>query len=283
MPSLFPQPGPSLPTFRTLLVKGSYHPSAPIHLSLSCTSKATDSHAILISPSRQNLTMALQEYNDEWLKLNSGLGDVSSLSARVKLFYPPSPAHLCLLLSTFVVPSSAETNAAWLNAKTTLATPPSLIILHEPSAYFLSNDRLTSSKWTLSSYISLITHALSSLTFLSRKGQTRPGDVSFALFDSRLDQLRLPMSKQPTYHRDDDENRPIPRLETVYNFVQKYFEWFVVAAQEYPSFQGTRRKKTMVLHRNDPNGGPIKTWEWWEGHDVENPDQWQGTRLFWQG
>jgi len=250
---------------------------------LSCISEAINSHGILISPSRQNVTLALQQYNDEWLKLNSGLGNVSSLSSRVKLFYPPSPAHLCLLLSMFVVPTSGEADtAAWLNTKTTLATPPSLVILHELSAYFLSNDRLSSSKWTLSSYLSLITHAFSSLTFLSGAGQARSGSVSFALFDSRIDQLRLPMLKQPTHCRDDNENRPIPRLEPVYNFAQKYFEWIIVADQEEPSVHGTRRRRTMVLHRNGSNSNPIKSWEWWEGHDVENPDERQATRLCWQ-
>ncbi|GLB33604.1 hypothetical protein LshimejAT787_0104880 [Lyophyllum shimeji] len=263
MPSLFPLPGPSLPSFKTLLVKGSYHSSAPIHLSLSCTSEAVDSYAILISPSRQDLTVALRQYNDEWLKLNSGLGKVSSLSSRVKL----------LLLSTL---TSAFMPAAF---HTTLASPPSLLILHEPSAYFLSSDGITSSKWTLSSYLSLITHALSSLTFLARAGQTA---ASFALFDSRLDQLRLPMVKQPTYRGDDDDdNRAAPRLEPVFNFAQKYFEWIIVADEEVPSVHETRKKKIMVLHRNGPNGGSVKTWEWSEGHDIGNLDAWPATRLFW--
>lgn len=85
-------------------------------------------------------------------------------------------------------PSDVE-NGAWLNPKTTLAVPPSLLILHEPSAYFLSEETgntdscapsfsnpgtvqtiLQRSKWTLSSYMALVTHALSSVTFLSGSG-----------------------------------------------------------------------------------------------------------------
>ncbi|KAF8076183.1 hypothetical protein FPV67DRAFT_1470648 [Lyophyllum atratum] len=275
MPSLVPQPGPSLPPFKTLLVKGIYHPSAPVHLSLSGTSEATKSHAIIISPSRQKLTLALQQYNDEWLKLNSGTGSVSSLSSRVKLFYPPSPAHLCLLLSMLIVPdpdSLEKENVAWLNNKTTLPISPSLIVLHEPSAYFLSRRALhRAAKWTINSYLSLITHALSSST-----------GVSFALFDSQLDQLRLPMLVRPTSRHDDDQNSSAPRHEPVYNFAQKYFEWVVVADEEDPSVHSTRKKKTMVLHRNGQHRGPVKSWEWWEGHDMENQDERQATRLFWQ-
>ncbi|KAF5387774.1 hypothetical protein D9615_000211 [Tricholomella constricta] len=279
MLSLFPQPGPFLPSFNTLLVKGHYHPSAPIHLSLSCTAEFADSQAILISPSRQRLTQALQHYNDEWLKLHSGFGSVHSLSSRVKLFYPPSPAHLCLLLSMLRVSSSSKTdNDAWLNPETTLSIPPSLVILHEPSAYFLSSDGVTPSKWTLCSYLSLITHALSSLTFLSGKGQERSGATSFALFDSRLDQLRLPIVEHPISQRDDSgENRSTSRLEPVYNYAQKYFEWIIAAEQEDTSAHGAVRKRTMALHRNDRDGGFIKSWEWWEG-----PDERQATRLIWE-
>jgi hypothetical protein len=85
MPSLFPHPGPQLPSFKTLLVKGNYHPSAPIHLSLSLITRLNDSEAVIITPSRQKFATALQEYNDEWLTSNSGLGATTCLSSRVKL------------------------------------------------------------------------------------------------------------------------------------------------------------------------------------------------------
>ena len=85
MSSLFPPPGPQLASFKTLLVKGKYHPSAPIHLSLSHIARSNDSEAIIITPSRKKITAALQEYNDDWLAVNSGLGAITCISPRVKL------------------------------------------------------------------------------------------------------------------------------------------------------------------------------------------------------
>lgn len=83
MSSLFPQPGaPFLPQFKTLLVKGAYHPSAPVHLALSHLTDSLDREALIITPVRQ---LALQQYSDDWLTVNSGYGSVASISARVKL------------------------------------------------------------------------------------------------------------------------------------------------------------------------------------------------------
>jgi hypothetical protein len=85
MSSLFPPPGPQLPPFKTLLVKGKYHSSAPIHLSLSHIARSNDFEVIIITPSRQKIATALQEYNDDWLTANSGLGAITCISSRVKL------------------------------------------------------------------------------------------------------------------------------------------------------------------------------------------------------
>ncbi|KAH0587402.1 hypothetical protein H2248_006192 [Termitomyces sp. 'cryptogamus'] len=284
MPSLFPQCGPSLPPFSSLLITGDYHPSAPIYLCLSSISEFVGpGKAILISSSRQSLKATLEHHNDEWLKVNSGNGSTTSSSSRVQLFYPPSPAHLCYLLSMLTVPRSPHPEMdTWLNDQTTLAATPILIILHEPSVYFLTNDHnRPRSSWTLSSYLSLVTHALTCASFLSNNAQSM--SVSFALFDSRLETLRLPMVKSPTPHHTDDYEAQDPRLEHVYAFVQKYFEWRIISSEEAtPLSWNGRRKRCMTLHRTNRVENPVKLWTWWEGpkdDSVENDKQ--ATCLFW--
>ncbi|RDB23138.1 hypothetical protein Hypma_009559 [Hypsizygus marmoreus] len=287
MPSLFPQPGPRLPPYKTLLVKGNYHASAPIHLSLSHISESAlpDSQTIIFSPSQTTLTLALQQYNDDWLSENSGLGRVSNLTSRVKLFFPPSPAHLCLLLSMLRVPNASHgESGTWLNAKSTLAIAPLLLILHEPSMYFLSEDQAQqhSSGWTLSSYLSLIMHALSSLTCLSKTTSAGLGGIAFAVFDSQLDQLKLPMVKRPvSNYRDIEEAWPGPRLEHVSLYAQNYFEWIVAADKD--STLGSMRKRSMVLERNHQTTGPVQVWEWCEACDpVQNANMRPTTQMIWQ-
>jgi hypothetical protein len=57
----------------------------------------------------------------------------------ISLRYPSTPGHLCLILSLLRVscPDDSTQGHAWINSQTTLASPPGLIILTEPSAYFL--------------------------------------------------------------------------------------------------------------------------------------------------
>ena len=114
---------------------------------------------------------------------------------------------------------------------------------------------LKRSHWTVSSYMALITHTLSSLTFLSRSSPTGSGyesdydmerlaelyyfrciSVAFALFDSLLDLLKLPVSKPPTIHHPfgHDTGQPTPRMEPVATFVERYFERTAVFSQGNP-------------------------------------------------
>jgi hypothetical protein len=90
MPSLFPDSGsgtnsPSLPPFQTLLINGSYHPSAPIHLCLSYVACNPSSRVIFITPSRQSFEVALRDYDDAWLGQNSGSGKIHALSSRTTI------------------------------------------------------------------------------------------------------------------------------------------------------------------------------------------------------
>lgn len=56
--------------------------------------------------------------------------------------YPPSPAHLALVLTLFRLYDQSE--GSDYDVKTTLDTAPALIVLHEPSAYFMTDDAQTS-------------------------------------------------------------------------------------------------------------------------------------------
>ncbi|KAH9959541.1 hypothetical protein BGW80DRAFT_107373 [Lactifluus volemus] len=66
---------------------------------------------------------------------------------------------------------------------------PCLVLLHEFSSYFL--DQENSHLYTLASYMSLVAHALTTLSSLSE--QMSPSQVSLVLIDSRLDSLSLPV------------------------------------------------------------------------------------------
>ena len=61
--------------------------------------------------------------------------------------------------------------------------------------------------------------------------------IAFALFDSQLDQLRLPILRPPAFHHtlDHDMEQPAPRMDSVAIFVEKYFEWLAVFHQGKPS------------------------------------------------
>ncbi|KAH9899787.1 hypothetical protein C8Q73DRAFT_743639 [Cubamyces lactineus] len=135
MTTLFPQPCPELPAFQSLLVKGPYHASAPFHLALSHATLHPDDKIILLTPNRGLVKDSLVELNDEWLRRNSGHGNVSAAARRIEIFYPPTLAHLRLLLSML-----HEYHDTLHDQKTTLDAAPSLLILHEISSYFTASS-----------------------------------------------------------------------------------------------------------------------------------------------
>lgn len=86
MASLFPQPGPLLPGFPTLLITGPYHASAPIHLALTLNAElGPQAHALILAPSRTLFKNAIQRLNDHWLYTNSGTGRNATLATSVTL------------------------------------------------------------------------------------------------------------------------------------------------------------------------------------------------------
>ena len=83
MTTLFPLPSPALPEFTTLLLKGPYHASAPIHLCLTHLANRPGSRAVLLTPSRDNFVAALRDLNDDWLNECGGYGTVTQVLSRV--------------------------------------------------------------------------------------------------------------------------------------------------------------------------------------------------------
>lgn len=83
MTTVFPLPSPTLPGFTTLLLKGPYHASAPIHLCLTHLASRPGARAILLTPSRDYFIAALRDLNDDWLNECGGYGAVSQVLSRV--------------------------------------------------------------------------------------------------------------------------------------------------------------------------------------------------------
>ena len=93
MTTVFPLPSPSLPDFTTLLLKGPYHTSAPIHLCLTHLANRPESRAVLLTPSRENFVAALRDFNDDWLNECGGYGAVSQVLSRVDVLFVSSVVH----------------------------------------------------------------------------------------------------------------------------------------------------------------------------------------------
>ncbi|KAH7887899.1 hypothetical protein F5I97DRAFT_1804599 [Phlebopus sp. FC_14] len=229
---LFPEPGPSLPPFKTLLVHGTYHPSAPIHM---CLSISPQDKAMLISPSRQLLLRSLRNYNDEWMDSNSGTGHVSSLSSRTTVFYPSSPKHLVALLSMLrthdITTSSADPTA-------TISSAPTLLVMYEPSAYFLPSN-----------------------------GNHPSQPASFVVFDSQIDRLKLPVLRTPKgVTEEPDGSNDTPGMESALFFARKYFDIVGTfqSRRDSPSPSTGARRCVFNLHKTGAECDSDTHWRWSE-------------------
>ncbi|KAG2058878.1 hypothetical protein BDR06DRAFT_875496 [Suillus hirtellus] len=239
MARMFPTSDPSLPPYKSLIIQGDYHPSAPIHMCLSVT---TGAKALLLSSARQALIRSLQEYNDEWLLSNSGTGNTCRSSSEVDIFYPPTPNHLVVLLSAFRTHEAS--NPVPLDSKATLDSVPSLLVLHELSAYFLPMNENKP-------------YVLFALAVTPMR---------FALFDSQLDKLKLPVLRTPTVPVFDGEESgdETPRPESVAFVAQKYFEW-VGTFDRYTNSDGSEvRRCTLTLHKQGSDIQSDIVWRWSE-------------------
>ncbi|OJA12564.1 hypothetical protein AZE42_13495, partial [Rhizopogon vesiculosus] len=211
MARMFPSSDPCLPHYKSLLLQGDYHPSAPIHM---CLSVPSGSKALLLSSSRKALIHSLREYNSEWINTKSGTGNTCHSSSKVDIFYPPTPNHLVLLLVALRAHKASE--LVPVDDKATLDSAPSLLVLHELSAYFLPmNDN---KPHTIASYLLLVTHALALANFISSQSQCVYSidessvylmpvrmPMRLTLFDSQLDRLKLPVLRAPILSVFDGE------------------------------------------------------------------------------
>ncbi len=84
--SLFPTSAPPpLPVFQSLLVKGPYHPSAPVHLSLSHARQPEATKVVCLVASRAKFGASLKEFNDDWLNKHTGDGATHAATRKVDI------------------------------------------------------------------------------------------------------------------------------------------------------------------------------------------------------
>ncbi|KAF8897337.1 hypothetical protein BD779DRAFT_1465552 [Infundibulicybe gibba] len=299
MASLFPpSSGPLLPSFNSLLIKGHYHPSAPIHLSLSHTAQHADTQVLCLTSDRRRMQQALQDYDDNWLAINSGSGKIKDISSRIKLLsvattpahtiesnpflpsYPPTPAHLCLLLSMLRVPQSSEDQH--ITSNVALERAPSMIILHELSWFFLPQEGDDDHcKWTISSYLTLLARAQALLSSFS-------GSIPDGFFDSQLNQLMLPLTKQPPrLYGFIREAQPPPTREPVAKYLAKFFDWIGTVHEENATLETDeapsekRRKRQLDLCQTNDKPSPMISWHWQEVIGPGDSPEAKGVSFVW--
>lgn len=218
MTTVFPLPSPTLPDFTTLLLKGPYHASAPIHLCLTHLANRPGSRAVLLTPSRENFVAALRDFNDDWLNECGGYGAVSQVLSRVDVFYPPTALQASIVLS-MLREARPETAPSQLEIAS-----PCLVLLHEFSSYFLDGE--TPGCHSLASYLSLVAHAITMLKSWSESEQRSRPQVSLVLMDSRLDCLSLPVLKPSIQGpRVAELEGPNDLSYRVAFLMNHYFEW----------------------------------------------------------
>ncbi|KAH9002377.1 hypothetical protein EDB86DRAFT_299594 [Lactarius hatsudake] len=285
MTTLFPLPSPALPEFTTLLLKGPFHASAPIHLCLTHLANRPGTRAVFLTPSRDNFVAALRDLNDDWLNECGGFGAVYEVLSRVEVFYPPTPSHASLALSMLRVahpekaPSQQEISS------------PCLVLLHELSSYFLDGDGLHN----VASYLSVVAHALTTLKSLSEhesryvcpfefsrtkiRQALRPR-VSLVLMDSKLDSLSLPVLR-PSIHAPEVElgGQSDPPYRVGF-LVDRYFEWVEDTSPSQPgSLTHTLRLRETA--RGDDGDDVVLLWKRIDGKGRVFTDR-PGVSYTWQ-
>lgn len=79
---------PELSFAKSLLIKGEYHPSAPIHFCISHLSHVSEEGtAVFITPSKESFVQTLVAYNDRWLGKYGGIGETAAKLSRVKVLF----------------------------------------------------------------------------------------------------------------------------------------------------------------------------------------------------
>lgn len=100
MLSLFPPPGPSISPFSSLLVKGSYHSSALIHLAIGHVLQSPKHEVLIFSPSQSSFKQKLISGFDEWLSRSVNTNKMKAAVSRIMIVL--DSLETCLLLSRIV-------------------------------------------------------------------------------------------------------------------------------------------------------------------------------------
>ncbi|KAF5363362.1 hypothetical protein D9756_000871 [Leucocoprinus leucothites] len=180
MLSLFPPPGPSLPPFSTLLVKGTFHRSAPLHLAIGHVNESPENEVLILSPSRERLEQKLASGLDEWLFCTGTTSKARTVMSRITILYPPSPVHFSLLVATLDGnQSNPELMDLWAELPVMPTENLSMIILDDISSYFAATDQAEAS------FISLINRVMQSANRISRTSD-RTNPISIACFEPSL-------------------------------------------------------------------------------------------------
>ncbi|KAF6762774.1 hypothetical protein DFP72DRAFT_567017 [Ephemerocybe angulata] len=286
MLSLFPQPAQfPLPEFQSLLVTGPAQASAPIHLALSYALDHPESRPLIISPSRTALRDGLASLNDTWIASDSRCGSVLNAVSRIDMLYPPTPVHLCMLLSMLRLPSSeGDDSATCLDPRTTKIGSPGLVILHEPSLYFTPRQE----SHTVSSYTILIAQAFATIRTFTNQSQPQ----LVVVFDSRLNDLKLPVAKPQMLDPFAEVQEPVEEdPQPLVKYVEPFFDSIAIVGNTddddfVPSSQGEEMvfdeqnsvSKCVEFLRCGENT-PIKVYRWKEVRETPIQGGKEQTRL----
>ncbi|TCD67692.1 hypothetical protein EIP91_012058 [Steccherinum ochraceum] len=236
-----------------------------MHLCLSHTAASPEHNALLLAPSRTKLQEGLKAFNDDWIDERGGHGSTSKSAMKVQMLYPPTAAHLALVL-TALHTSDVGGKEAFV-PKATLPTTPSLIVICELSSYLVDNPAST-----VSSYLMLVTQTLTSIAALS---STTGSDTALAIYDSGLDSLRLPLVRPPSpnaFQIKVEGGEDNTRRESVGFLAARYFEWVGIvhavrgdpAGEEENEVNGETRMCRMELRHSARGQESEITWQWME-------------------
>jgi len=102
-----------------------------------------------------------------------------------------------------------------------------------------------------------------------RCSPSRTEGISLALFDSRIDRLKLPVLLSPSRISNEEDTVQSPRLESVAGLVQKYFEWVGIFDKLDPASEDGEnqpRNRLRLYQTAQPDENHSNIWYWVE-HD----------------
>ncbi|KAG8885087.1 hypothetical protein FRB97_002252 [Tulasnella sp. 331] len=262
MHTFAPPPSASLPNFHRLLVKGKYPPTAPLYLCLSDVeaSQTSGGPLILCCGLQDVCTNVLTESNDDWLNAHGGTGRVAHNLSRIRMMYPPTFAHVQLILS--LLQSKAGKGS---DPRIALDPPPSLIVLVDPSTLIRAE-----ASPTVSSFLLIVSEAVACLNSLNAREASRP--LRLVIFDKGYDELEFAIS--PALHPNDEGEVKIEYEGTRPRhtcgdlaaglLVHQYFDWVGTVAELYDDSTDKPRRLELTLQPNGTSNVGARLIYMWE-------------------